>query len=557
MSEGMRGRDVLLKSLAAHGVEYVFGNPGTTESPLLDALQDHPSIRYVTALHEGVALGAATYYAQASGRTGVVNLHVAPGLGNALGMLYCALKADAPLIVTAGQQDTRMRLRAPLLGHDLVAMAAPVTKWSAQVERADEMGPMLRRAFKIANDAPRGPVFLALPIDVMEQETAVAAEGPSALHAPAPDPAGVAALARLLLESRRPAIVAGDDVARAGAVDELVALAELVGAAVWREGLHQQAAFPTAHPNARLALPFDAAGIRKALGDADLVLLLGGPFFEEVWFAPGAPFPAGARVAQIEEAAERLAHNFHLDCGLIGALKESLAALRRAVSEAASAEFRAAAAARNDALAALKAQEAEAQRERLRKSWDRRPMSMARAMAEIRDGLPAGTIVVDETITASIDLARTFEFRAPGDYFSGRGGGIGQGLPGALGVKLARPDRPVIAISGDGSAMYGVQALWTAAHLDLSIVFVILANREYRVLKHNLDLYRQRFAAPSNRGYPHMDLNRPALDFVALAQGMGVAGTRVDDPDALRAAVERAFAAGGPQLIEVALEGKR
>src|SRR5690606_5180253 len=143
---------------AAHGVEFVFGNPGTTESPLLDALQDAPAVRYITALHEGVALGAATYYAQASGRTGVVNLHVAPGLGNAMGMLYSAFKANAPLLVTAGQQDTRMRLRDPLLGHDLVAMAAPVTKWSAQVERADEMGPLLRRAFKIANDPPTGPV---------------------------------------------------------------------------------------------------------------------------------------------------------------------------------------------------------------------------------------------------------------------------------------------------------------------------------------------------------------------------------------------------------------
>src|SRR5262247_4206634 len=168
----MRGKHVFMESLIAHGVEHIFGNPGTTESPILDALLDYPQLHYGVALHEGVALGAASYYAQTSGKSAVVNLHVAPGLGNALGMLYDALKAGSPLVVTAGQQDTRMRLRAPLLGHDLVAMAAPLTKWSVQVERADEVAPVMRRAFKVAHDPPKGPVFVALPIDVLEQETA-------------------------------------------------------------------------------------------------------------------------------------------------------------------------------------------------------------------------------------------------------------------------------------------------------------------------------------------------------------------------------------------------
>ena len=552
----MRGRQVLMESLLAHGVEFIFGNPGTTESPLIDALADYPGLRYVTALHEGVALGAATYYAAATGKTAAVNVHVAPGLGNALGMLYSAAKANAPLLVTAGQQDTRMRLRDPLLGGDLVAMATPVTKWAAQVERADEMGPLLRRALKTAQDSPKGPVFVALPIDVMEQETEVPPAKPSALHPAArPDPQGVAALAALLLASRRPVIVAGDDVARAGADAALVALAERLGAAVWFEGLRQQASFPTAHPNARSGLPFDAAGMRQAFAGADLVLLVGGPFFEEVWFSSGEPFPDGAAVAQLEQSPERLAYNFPLACGLVGALAPTLAAVLEALSAAPPA-FVSAAAERNAELKALREQEAAAHEARLRKAWDRRPIAMPRAMAEIRKALPAGAIVVDETITASLDLARSFDFAA-GNYYSGRGGGIGQGLAGALGVKLAHPNRPVVAISGDGSAMYSIQALWTAAHHGLAIVFVILANREYRVLKHNLDIYRQRFGALSNRGYPSMDLAKPDLDFVALAKGMGVAGERVEDPDALGAAVERAFRSGRPQLIEAVIEGKK
>ena len=176
----MRGRQVFFETLLAHGVDRIFGNPGTTESPLLDSLLDYPQLQYIVHLHEGVAVGAANFYGQASGKTAFVNLHVAPGLGNAIGMIYGALKNNTPMVVTAGQQDTRLRLRDPVLGHDLAAMAAPVTKWSVQVERADELGPILQRAFKIANEAPAGPVFVALPINVMEQETSVPPGKPGA-----------------------------------------------------------------------------------------------------------------------------------------------------------------------------------------------------------------------------------------------------------------------------------------------------------------------------------------------------------------------------------------
>src|SRR3954454_3845198 len=242
----MRGRRVLMESLVSNGVSHIFGNPGTTETPLLDSLVAYPQIEYIMTLHEGVAVGAASFYAQATGRASVANLHVAPGLGNGIGAIYGALKANSPLVVTAGQQDTRMRLANPVLGHDLVAMAAPVTKWSVQVERADEIAPVMRRAFKVATDAPQGPVFVSLPIDVMEQETAVDASTPDNLwRSTAPDQAGVVELASRLLKSKSPAIVSGDDVARAGATGALVALVEEIGASVWFEGLRHHASFPT------------------------------------------------------------------------------------------------------------------------------------------------------------------------------------------------------------------------------------------------------------------------------------------------------------------------
>lgn len=557
----MRGKQVFMEGLIAHGVEYIFGNPGTTESPILDALLDYPQLRYIVALHEGVALGAASYYAQTSGKVAVVNVHVAPGLGNSLGMLYNAFKARAPLVVTAGQQDTRLRLRGPVLGHDLVAMAAPLTKWSVQVERADEFALIMHRALKIATDPPAGPVFVALPIDVLEQETDLAPFVPGRLYrAPEPDPAGVQAAAELLRSARRPAIVVGDDAASAAA--EVAALAEQLGAAVWCEGIRARQVMPTANPNFRLGLPFDAVGIRAALDGADVVLLVGGPFFEEVWYAPGSPLPPGAAAIQVESAPERLAHNLPVSVGLVSHPRAALAALRAAIERiernkrGESRAFRDAAAGRNTALRALKAQDAHAQRARAAKRWDHAPISVPRLMAEIEAALPPDAIVVDESITASIELTRTVQFERVGDYVGARGGGIGQALPGALGVKLAQPDRPVVALSGDGSAMYSIQALWTAAHHDLAVVFVILNNREYRILKHNMDTYRQRFGAKPDRAYPNMDLVAPDLGFVDLARGMGVEAMRVATPGELRPALEKALGARRPFLLDVAIEGR-
>ena len=554
----MRGRQVFMDSLVAHGVERIFGNPGTTESPLLDSLAAYPSIHYVTTLQESIALCAASYYAQASGKTGVVSLHVAPGLGNAIGMMYGALRASSPMLVTAGQQDTRLRLNAPVLGHDLVAMAAPVTKWAVQVERAGEMAAVLRRAFKVAHDGVPGPVFVALPIDVMEQHSEVAAAQPAALwRAPLADANGVDAIAAMLGAARSPVIIAGDDVARGGAVPALVALAEQLGASLWSQGLKLHCAFPSGHRCARLGLPLDAASIANALHGADSVLLVGGSFFEDVWYAPTGPFPDGARIAHIEAYPERLAFGVAPDLGVVGDIASCLAALGAAIARIASVDSIEAARRRNAQLVELKAKEALSQQTRAAKSWDRVPVSMPRVMAEIRDAIPANAIIVDESITASIDLARTISSDGPGSYFGAKGGGIGQGIAGALGVSIATPDRPVVCISGDGSAMYAIQALWTAAHCELPIVFVILANREYRVLKHNIDVYRQRFDITSQEPYAHMDLATPQLGFVEMAAGMGVAGTRVATGDEIGPALRAALASAKPHLVEIAVEAKR
>jgi benzoylformate decarboxylase len=261
-------------------------------------------------------------------------------------------------------------------------------------------------------------------------------------------------------------------------------------------------------------------------------------------------------VLQIEASPAKLAHNFPLTLGLVGDPREALRALRERFAAAVDGDFRAAAAERNAALRSAQERELAGQASRAKAKWDDRPIAAARLMAEIRDAMPKDTVVVNEAITLTPDVMRTIPFRRPGDYYGTRGGGIGQAVPGAVGVKLAHPDRPVLAISGDGSALYTIQALWTSAHHDLPMVWVILHNRAYRILKFNLDNYQRRFGLPGDRPYPHMDLTEPEVDFVAIARGFGVAGEQVTSPADIRPALDRAFASGKPYLVDVVIDGR-
>ncbi len=556
MAKRYKGKQVAMDTFLAEGVEYIFGNPGTTELPLIDSLIDYPAIRYILALHEAVATIAADAYAQLSGKVGVVNLHVGPGLGNALGALYNAWEGGTPLVVTAGQQDTRMRLREPLLGHDLVAMAAPLTKWSVEVGTADELAQVLNRAFKVAREEPTGPVFVSLPMNVMEQDTTHGPMAPARLFPrSAPDPEGVREAASLLLGARRPVILCGDKVAMTGAVDALVRLAEALGASVYNEVLPARVNFPTGHPHYRDRGAGDQALLRQLIGDADAVLMVGGQFFEEVWYVDTSPFPEEAALIQIDPSPRNLARNYSVHCGLAADPRLALHALHAEVGARADDAFRQAAAGRREALGALKEQEQERQRARLESTWERQPMSTARLMAELKEALPAGVAIAGEPITAGADLTRTLAFDGPADYLAARGGGIGQGLPSALGVKLACPERPVLAVSGDGSSLYTVQALWTAAHHRLAVVFIILNNRVYRILKLNMNRYRSEAGLGGERPYPHMDLGDPDMDYVSLAAGFGVQARAVRAPEEVGPAVREAFASGQPYLLDVLVDG--
>lgn len=555
MATRYTGIQILMETLLEEDVSYVFGNPGTTELPLIDALADFPQLEYILALHEAVAVSMADAYAQSTGRVGVVNLHVGPGLGNGLGSIYNAWEGHTPMVVTAGQQDSRMRLREPLLGHDLVAMAAPLTKWSVEANEADELAHLLNRAFKIARDDPPGPVFVSLPINVMSQTTEQGPRSRSRVYRRArPDADGIAQAAALLLGAQHPLIVCGDQVAQSGAVSALVALAEFLGAGVYSEILPARVNFPNQHPHYRDRLPHDQRLIRRSMGDSDVVLLVGGDFFEEVWFTAEEPFATGTKLIQVDRTLDKLGRNYTVHCALAADPRVTLETLLEAVAAEADTPFHRAAQTRRERLTEQKATEREQQKARALEPGANRAMSAARLMLELDEALPPDATIAAEAITATPDLTRTLSFSGPEDYLSSRGGGIGQGLPSAIGVKLAFPQRPVLCVSGDGSALYTIQALWTAAHHRIAVVFLVINNATYRILKMNMNRYRGEQRIDAARGYPHLDLVDPELDFVSLAEGFGVKARAIRAPEDVQPAVRAAFASGEPWLLDVSVD---
>ncbi len=543
-------RDVLLEVLRSEGVTHLFGNPGSTELPLMDALAEAPDLQYVLALQEATAVGMADGYAQATGRPAFVNLHTSAGLGNAIGNLTNARANRAPLVVTAGQQDYRQIATDPLLSGPLVELAGGAVKWGHEVRTAEELGTIVRRAFHDAAVPPAGPVFAALPMDLLDHEVA-AAPGPSTRH-PVGLADGLEELADLLggTPVGRLALVAGDAVAASGAVASLVALAESLGAPVYGAPLHGQGVFPPAHPLFAGMLAPSASAIRGTLERFDRVLLIGEQAFMVYPYSPGPAVPPEVELLHLSPDPNQLGRTWPVRLGLAGDPRRSLDALQPLV------------AARVDALAAADALRAATTRrqEEIQQLEDTAlarygpaPMHpMAAAHALIR-ALPEDTTVVDEAITTGVYVRGFHHWRRPGRYFFCTGGGLGWGMPAACGVSLGRDRAPVLCVVGDGSAMYSPQALWTAAAQDLPVVFAVVNNQQYKILKGYLVGRGGPAAATGN--LVGMDLDQPPVDFVALAASMGVAATRVDHTADVGDALAAALAAGRPHVLELPITG--
>jgi benzoylformate decarboxylase len=550
----MAGKQAFLEILKQEGVTVMFGNPGTTELPLMDGLAREPGIHYVLALQEAVAVAMADGYAQASGGLAAVNVHVSPGLGNAMGMLYDAAKSGAPMLLTAGQHDQSFTVTEPILWSELPPVAQPFVKWSTEARRLEDLPRVVRRACKTALAPPTGPVFLSLPVDVLNAEHDIDLLTPTRV-----DPRlrgsrqAVREAATRIARAHRPLIIAGDMVAHGDALAELVEVAELLGAPVMTEGVASTCNFPFTHPLYAGPLPRLAGQIRAALLRHDLLLSVGGDLFTLSLPSDVDPMPHELDIVHLDVNPWELGKNYPAAVAIQCDAKETLPDLAEALRALLGAHGHPDAARRLEAVRAGHAEERRQLVQRAQQDSGQVPISPLSAIHTVAENLPSDGVVVDESISSSAGVRHLFRCGDGKSFFGLRGGGIGWGLPAALGVKLALPDRPVVALIGDGSAMYTNQALWTAAREGLAVVYVILNNLSYRILKQRTHALKG-FSAEDDR-YVAMDLDRPPIDFVGLARSLGVPGERVEKAPDLAAALERGLASGGPYLMDVRVDG--
>lgn len=538
-----KGKHLLLDVLRSEGVTHIFGNPGTTELPLLDALSDEATIQYILGLNEVVVLGMADGYAQASNRLAVANLHAAPGLGNAMGMLYNAARAGAPLLVTAGQQDTSIRLTEPLLWDDLATMARPLVKWSFEVASIHELPRALRRAIKIALTPPQGPVFLSIPGDILE------AQVPEALDEGSPtrigpkitgDHESIAVAAALIAAAQNPIILAGDACRCAHA--QAAALADHLGAPVYLEGMANTAAFPSDHPLYAGSIPRMAPAFRKALAPHDLIISLGADFLTQSQASGIEALPPGLPLVHLDDNPYELGKNFPAQAAILGHLQATIPPLTARLGPPRPQ-------ARATTITKIAAARADLQ-SRAQSLKSASPLHPLAVLETLRPLIPQNAIIIEELLSSGMNTVRhLLPATQPDSWFGMRGGGIGVALPWAAGMALAKPGRPLIILSGDGSLLYSAAALWTLAHYKLPCVILVFNNSSYRILKQRTQAIGGHSAA--NGRFIAMDLENPAIDFQALALAHGVQSISTTTHPDIAAQFAAALTTPKPTLIEI------
>lgn len=550
LTKPRKGAAVLLELLRSEGVSYIFGNPGTTELPLMDALVETPDIEYILALQEASAVAMADGYAQAARRPGFLNLHTAGGLGHGMGNLLNASVSQTPLVVTAGQQDSRHTITDPLLFGDLLQIASPAVKWAKEVLHADQLPVLVRRAFHDASAAPSGPVFLSLPMDVMEEMSQVGIAEPSVI-----DRRAVAgSLERLAtylagITPGRLAIIAGDEIHASNAAAEAVALAEILGAPVYGASWPSRVPFPTAHPLWSGNMPTSAHDIAEKLQDFDAIFALGGKSLITILYTEGPVIPPHCAVFQLSSDVQDLGRTYVTKLSVVGDIQASLRALQPHLIAA----------------CAPKAEiYARCVRDTQTGQITRREQLAANAAAQMDGPLITPLVaaqqavraigpeiaIVDEAIATSLHVRGFLNSHSATQYSFLRGGALGWGMPAAVGCCLGLGRSPTVCLVGDGAALYSPQALWTAAHEKLPVTFVVMNNQEYNILKNFLKA-QPSYASVRRNHFIAMDLRSPAIDYLALATSMGVAARRIIKAADIAPAIEAGIASGLPNLIEI------
>jgi len=543
----MTGSDAQLDALAEQGVEVIFGNPGSTELPLMDALAAPGRPQFVLGLTEPAVMGMADGYAQATGHLGVALVHVQPGMANAMSGVLNAVRARVPLLVLVGQQVSSMLPGAPFLGGEIVGMASPIARYAEEVRHPDDLGDALARAVAAALGPPMGPSVLSIPLESQAGESPPLATVPRAGRVlPPPDPAALDAIAALLGHATSPIILAGDGVTHAGASDAVSALAARIGAPVMGEPFGATLPIATDDPMWAGPMPRFATGIHSALSPHDVVVAIGMPVFRLFGWSPGPALPDGVRLVHVDVDPIEVGRTHPPEIGLVADPRAVLEGVMARVGPDPG---------RGDSvashLAALRRAEADALAERGARAGDR--ITGARLSQSLAAVVGADDLMVDEGITSTRDLRVALGARRPGSCLWHRGSALGWGLPAAVGAAIADPSRRVVCAQGDGSLMFGLHALWTAAAVHARLALVVADNAGYEILRAGME----GLTGIPDGGWPGLVVEGPHLDIEGICAGFGASAARVDDPTHLDAAMDDLIqrSDAGPAVLVVGVSG--
>jgi benzoylformate decarboxylase len=551
MSHEKLASQAYLEIAAAHGVDYIFGLPGTSGQEFIGTIADQEKIRFVLALHETCVVSMADGHARVTGRPSLAQVSTLPGSANAIGALYDAYRDRSPVIVTSTNVDTRIVGRdSHTEGKDLVEMTKQFTKWSAEVHRADRIPEYLSRAFKVASTPPTGPVYLSLPSNLLGESIDAqtpAAERSRIVSRIAGDPEALAEAARLLAEAKRPLVVAGSGIAKAGAIEELVKFAEMLAAPVVMEPRYSFLSFPTDHPQSFQIPERQPSFNLPVWGEPDVILAIGCRLIREYRYLSEPVMKPETRCIHIEEDPWEIGKVFPVDVGIIADAKSALRSLIEIYAGVG-------ANGRDERLECIKKAKEQVSTEledRVKQGWDAAPINTARLARTMDRLVEKDALIVNESPTSKDILMANFKFSAGRSYFSNSSGGyLGWGLGAAIGAKLASPKRRVVACLGDGSCMFGIQGLWTLAKYRVPLVVIVFNNRAYMAVKNQFRGSEDRIRIAAEMG---AELVRPDINFARLADTFGIFGQRVEQPDAIESALKRALEQNGPALVDVVI----
>lgn len=553
MAEIMTGKMALLEMLKAEGVTHIFGNPGTSEAPIIDMLPDYPEFTYIMALQESVAVGMGEAYARATQKPSLVSLHVDSGLANGIALMLDALNSGTPMVVTSANYDIRKVVEGTT---DLAELVKPVTKWSIQLTHPDQIPGAIRRAFNEANTHPKGPVYIGLTANALE-DSAEMNIIPSRYVSDKirPDLDSIEEASDALVNADNPVLIVGDRVSDDGAVDEAVKLAEMLGLPAY-QFRGAEVSFPTTHQQYLGVLNLRASANREYLRSCDTVLTVGMNSFEELFYWGDVILSEKSTLIHIDSSAVNIGKSEPTHIGIISHCKTGLQELNHNISDKIKTLDSSVIENRLRRTLDDKKYKEDSFVESTKSKWNHKPMSVARMMHEFVSGLPENAVVVDDSISNRGIVREYLEGVERGDIVGYRGQSIGGGMGVTMGAQCGYPDRKVFGLIGDGSAMMTVQGLWTAVNDNIPCVFVILNNGMYRVLKVNFNIYQQDIlnVEPAGGSLPYSDFPSP-FDMAAIARSMGMESERITDPEDIKDAVIRASKSDKPMLLDIVIDG--